>query len=79
MKSLSELRSFCEGFYAAINTDDTDDLAGTDSWIVWGGYDINLAGYDHSGHAKHRTNLHVDAYKAGWTTSLGDPVHSFTI
>ena len=83
MKELNELRAFCEGYHQAALANDrafySNTLAGCDDWVVWGGYDINFAGADYSGHAKKDTDLHVDAYKAGWTDSIGDPLHSFTI
>ena len=43
MKTIQELRAFCEGVIARI---DEDDLPSMDDWIMWGGYDINLAGYN---------------------------------
>jgi hypothetical protein len=76
MRTLQELRAFCEGVLAATAT---DDIPSTDTWIVWDDYDINFAGSDYSGHAKNEDNLHVDVYKAGWTDSIGEPVYSFTI
>jgi hypothetical protein len=46
---------------------------------VWGEYDINFAGSEYSYHAKKGGDLHVDAYKAGWVDTPGEPIHSFTI
>ena len=78
MKTLQELRAFCEGYlegllalHATVPT--------LDDWVVWGEYDINFAGADYSGHAKNENSLHVDAYRAGWTDSIGEPLHSFTL
>jgi hypothetical protein len=86
MKTLIELRAFCEGYAKALVNDraiygnsSLDTLAGIDEWVVWGEYDINFAGADYSGHAKNDNDLHVDAYKAGWVDTLGEPIHSFTI
>ena len=76
MKTLDELRAFCEGYHAALPD---DDISGADHWVVWDEYDINLAGAVYSGHAKNNNDLHVDAYKAGWTDSIGNPLFSFTI
>ena len=73
MKTLDELRTFCEGYRFA-----APDLPNTDDWVVWGGYDINFAGAEYSSHATD-TDLRVDAYKAGWTDNIGDPIHSFTV
>jgi hypothetical protein len=72
MKNHLLLHAFCEGYRLAMLNERTpagDTLASTDDWVVWGGYDINFAGADYSGHAKHDNDLHVDAYKAGWTDS----------
>jgi hypothetical protein len=82
MKNHLLLHAFCEGYRLAMlaKCDHTNDtLASTDDFVGWGGYDINFAGADHSGHAKNDNDLHVDAYKAGWTDTIGDPVYSFTI
>ena len=80
MKTLNELRAFCEGYrLKAFYADGIETMCNTDDWVVWGGYDINFAGYEYSGHAKSHVDLHCDAYKAGWTDSIGEPVHSFTI
>ena len=75
MKTLNELRAFCEGYRLGL----ADDLAGVEDWVVWGGYDINLSGSEVSGHAKEETDLHVDAYPANWVDNLPAPIHSFTI
>jgi len=82
MKNHLLLYAFCEGYRLAMLAECArtgDTLASTDDWVVWGGYDINFAGADYSGHAKNDNDLHVDAYKAGWTDSIGDPLYSFTI
>ena len=76
MKTIKELRAFCEGVIARL---DEDDLPSMDDWIMWGGYDINLAGYNHSGHARKRNHVHIEAYRDDWTNSLGEPIHIFTI
>ena len=79
MKTLNELRAFCEGYRFGLVNDLTNDLAGLDDWIVWGGYDINLMGSDVSGHVKEETDLHIAAYPANWVDNLPEPIHSFTI
>ena len=78
MKELNELRAFCEGYLEGLMACNAT-VPAIDDWVVWGGYDINFAGADYSGHAKKDTDLHVDAYKAGWTDTPGEPLHSFTI
>jgi hypothetical protein len=79
MKTLIELRAFCEGYAKALGKEVDGELAGCDDWIVWGEYDINFAGSEFSYHAKKGDDLHVDAYKAGWVNTPGEPIHSFTI
>ncbi len=78
MKTLNELRAFCEGYLEGLMACNAI-IPDMDDWVVWDAYDINFAGAEYSGHAKTDNDLHVDAYKAGWTDSLGDPIHSFTI
>jgi hypothetical protein len=79
MKTLIELRAFCEGYAKALGNEADSELAGCDDWVVWGEYDINFAGSEYSYHAKKGGDLHVDAYKAGWVNTPGEPIHSFTI
>ena len=82
MKELNELRAFCEGYAIGLANERAiygTPMSGTDDWVVWGEYDINFAGAAYSGHAKNDNDLHIDAYKAGWTDSVGEPIHSFTI
>lgn len=82
MKTLQELRAFCEGYAMGIANHPealAATLEDTDDWVVWGGYDINFAGAEYSSHAKNDNDLRVDAYKAGWTDSIGEPLHSFTV
>lgn len=76
MKTYEELMAFCEGYARGLH--DVDKY-NADDWIVWGGYDINFAGAMYSAYAKTDTDLRVNAYKAGWTDTIGDPLHSFTI
>ena len=75
MKSLNELRAFCEGYRSGL----TDDLAGVEDWIIWGGYDINLIGSEYSSNAQEENDLHIAAYPANWRDNLPEPIHSFTI
>lgn len=74
MKTLEELRAFCEGFVQALTARDIylDDY---DEWIVWGGYDINFAGADYTDIVQSGNELRVDAYQDKWIA----PVHSFTV
>ena len=82
MKSLNELRAFCEGYRLGLTNDRAfygATLAGLDDWIVWGGYDINLIGSEYSSNAQEENDLHIAAYPANWVDNLPDPIHSFTI
>jgi hypothetical protein len=78
MKTLEELRAFCEGYLQGLWACNAS-VHTIDDWVVWDEYDINFAGADYTGHAKNDNDLHVDAYKAGWTDSIGEPLYSFTI
>jgi hypothetical protein len=77
-KTLEELRAFSEGYLQGLWACNAS-VQGIDDWVVWDEYDINFAGADYTGHAKNDNDLHVDAYKAGWTDSIGEPLYSFTI
>jgi hypothetical protein len=82
MKTLNELRVFCEGYAKGLASERDfygNTLAECDDWVVWGEYDINFSGSVCSYHAKNDNDLHVDAYKAGWVNTPGEPIHSFTI
>ena len=82
MKSLNELRAFCEGYRLGLTNDRAfygATLAGLDDWIVWGGYDINLIGSEYSSNAQEENDLHIAAYPANWVDNLPEPIHSFTI
>ena len=76
MKTLDELRAFCEGYYEGIKV--FGDLRETDDWVVWGGYDINFAGREYAGFT-YNNDLRVNAYSAGWEGQLPDPLFSFTV
>ena len=70
MKTLEELKAFCEGYLACYFGSVDMDVGGVDDWVVWGGYDINLAGV--STHRTPRTmNCAVMRIRqGGWTTSV---------
>jgi len=81
MKTLEELKAFCEGYTQGLVNDRAfygTPLSGCDDWVIWGGYDINFAGSAYSQHADDN-ELRCDAYKAGWVDNIGEPIHSFTI
>lgn len=77
MKTLEELKAFCEGYREGALACNAD-LTAWDNCVIWGGYDINFAGSAYSQHADDN-ELRCDAYKAGWVDNIGEPIHSFTI
>jgi hypothetical protein len=82
MKTLNELRAFCEGYRLAMVVERnfySNTLKTADDWVVWDEYDINFIGADHSYHAKKDNELHCVVYPNGWVNNLPDPLHSFTI
>jgi len=78
MRTLEELKAFCEGYLACQFLNIDMDVSQLDDWAIWGGYDINFAGSAYSQLADDG-ELRCDAYKAGWSDNIGDPVHSFTV
>jgi len=78
MKTLIELRAFCEGYLSGLMACNAT-VPAHDDWVVWGEYDINFVGSEYSYHAKKGGDLHVDTYKAGWVNTPGEPIYSFTI
>lgn len=82
MKTLNELRAFCEGYRLALIVERnfySNTLKTADDWVVWDKYDINFIGSDHSPNAKKDNELHCVVYPAGWQGNLPEPLHSFTI
>jgi hypothetical protein len=79
MKTLNELRAFCEGYRKALNFTNLE-IAFVDDWVKWGGYDINLFGSYYSVRLEDNVfSLSVDAYPVDWHDVLPDPIHSFDI
>jgi hypothetical protein len=75
MKTIEELKAFCEGFARNLSA---EDVACADYWVIWGGYDINFVGADFSDRVKEGEML-CDAYRAGWVDDIGAPVHTFIV
>ena len=77
MKTLKKLRAFCEGYRAGVLAD-KEDIAGTDDWLIWGGYDINIVGAEHFADVCSQ-DLAVIAYPEGWAGNLPEPLHKFIV
>lgn len=78
MRTIEELKAFCEGYVngtAACNA----SLYDWDDWVVWGGYDINFVGSDYTSEELNASALLVVAYPAGWEVNLPDHLYSFTV
>ena len=78
MKTLEELKAFCEGYLACYFGSVDMDVGGADDWVVWHEYDINLTGCEYAQDIDD-DEWHVNAYPRGWTGNLPDPLFSFTI
>lgn len=79
MKTLNELRAFCEGYLEGLRRDNAS-ITDTDDWVMWGGYDINLFGSYLSVRLEDNDKaLTVDAYPADWEDCLPTPIHTFDI
>lgn len=76
MKTLDELRAFCEGYHTALLG---TDLSHVDEWVQWGGYDINIFGKEWSIRIVDEQSLTVDAYPLGWQGDLPDALHTFDL
>ncbi|MFO0447162.1 MAG: hypothetical protein ACK52I_00495 [Pseudomonadota bacterium] len=79
MKTLNELRDFCEGYHRAMLNTGGDKLVTALDYVVWGGYDIHFFGVEYSEHAKTDYDLHVEAYGFDMIDGNEEPLHSFTL
>jgi hypothetical protein len=82
MKTLNELRAFCEGYAMGVANHPeamAATLEDTDDWVTWDEYDINFIGAEYSPHARNNNDLYCVVYPAGWVDNLPEPLHSFTI
>jgi hypothetical protein len=77
MKTLEQLKIFCEGYARAYVMNVDMDLTDVDDWLEWGGYDINLIGLNHAEQAG--DGLYVAAYPDNWRDTLPDPIYTFNI
>ena len=81
MKTLDELKAFCEGYKRALVSERdfyNTPLTSTDDWVIWGGYDFNIAGSDYIPYITPK-QLKVSAYPVNWKGELPDPLHTFII
>lgn len=81
MRTLTELRAFCEGYrLAAMANLPNKDLSDLDEWFRWGGFDLNLYGSYWGIRAEGQPQtLCVEAYPEDWADVLPAPIHSFDI
>lgn len=78
MKTIDELRAFCEGYLDGLLACNTD-IYDWDDWVLWGGYDIQFNGQHWDEMATDERTLVCDAHKAGWKGNLPAPLHRFTV
>lgn len=78
MKTLEELKAFCEGYLACYSGSVDMDIGGADDWVVWNEYDINLTGCEYAQDID-ADEWSVNAYPRGWTDNLPAPLFSFII
>ena len=76
MKTLEELKAFCQGYAHA--ADMYVELRTIEDWVVWGGYDINFTGADY-GYEVCNGDLEVHVYPEGWEGELPTPLHRFIV
>ena len=80
MKTIEELKAFCNEYLKTKLVENNGDVSETDDWVQWGGYDLNLFGSYWSVLLNDNTKaLTVDAYPDGWTDELPDALHTFNI
>lgn len=80
MKTIEELKAFCEGYLKAKMLEHNGNVEDIDDWVQWGGYDLNIFGAYLSVRLEGDTTaLSVDAYPDGWTDRLPDALHTFDI
>jgi hypothetical protein len=78
MKTLNELRAFCEGYLDGLLACNAD-LYDWDDWVLWGGYDIQFNGQHWDELATDERTLVCDVYEAGWEVLPSQPMHRFTV
>ena len=82
MKTLEELKAFCEDWHKHAVAEHSGDVSGLDEWFRWGGYDLNIFGAHYSvelSDAGDNSALIVCAYPGDWSTQLPEPIHQFTL
>jgi hypothetical protein len=76
MKTIEELKAFCEGYLACLPDAARD---GADHWVQWDEYDINLFGSYYSIRIEGDNALSVDVYPRDWHDQLPDALYTFDI
>ena len=78
MRTIEELRAFCEGYLNGLLACNAD-LYDWDDWVLWGGYDIQFNGPYLDEGAPDERSLVCDVYKAGWEGDLPPTLHRFVV
>ena len=78
MKTLEELKAFCEGYLDGLLATNAD-IYDWDDWVLWGGYDLNIFGTHYDINDLTDKQLRVVAYPANWQGDLPAPIHEFTV
>ncbi len=79
MKTIEELKAFCEGYLEGLMACNAH-LNDWDDWVLWGGYDINFNGpYWDDLAADDGKTLVCDVYPADWKDVRPPTLHRFTV
>ena len=78
MRTMEELKAFCEGYLQGVLACNAD-LYEWDDWVIWHGYDINFVGQDYTSEALDNKSLLAVVYPAGWEGELPDHLHTFIV
>ena len=79
MKTIEELKTFCEGYLEGLLASNAH-INDWDDWVLWDEYDINFNGphWDDLAPDDGKT-LVCDVYKAGWGDRLPPTTYRFTV
>jgi hypothetical protein len=78
MKTLNEIKAFCQGYVQGLAGHDVY-LHEWDDWFVWEGYDIQFSGADNDELADTGTTLACTVYEAGYDQLPETPLYRFAV